>query len=215
MRALSQRYAVAIALLALTTPLVLYLNYSIPPPSKIENVARAIPRRLGKWVADPDDRRGTKEEMEILQTDAILNRTYRCARLAPCELNVVYAQDNPNAVHPPELCYKGSNWTDTVKDSIEVSVGDAVYCLNRRQFVRGTGERMWVLYWYRAGPVSYRDYLSFIWATIAVRFGRRACSCSLVQVRSEFTDPDYAGEVFAELRKFALEVIPATNAAIP
>ncbi|MBM4033180.1 MAG: EpsI family protein [Planctomycetes bacterium] len=215
MRTLNQRYAVAIALLALSAPLVLYLNYSIPPPSKIDSVAAAIPRRLGKWVAEGPDGRGTPQEEEILQTDAILNRTYRCARLADCTLNVVYAQDNPNAVHPPELCYKGSGWTEKVRDTVPVAVGEEVYELNRRQFARGTGELMWVLYWYKAGPASYRSYWGFFWATFVARLKGVSCSCSLVQVRSEFRDPDYAGEVFAELRKFAIEAIPATNAAIP
>ena len=215
MRTLRQRYAVAAAMMAVATPLVLYLQYSVPPPADIGAIGHAIPTTLGKWVADGPDRGGSEDEKKILQTDAILTRTYRCGDLLKCELSIVHAVDNPNAVHPPELCYIGSGWTEARKDETTVEVGDQVHRVNRRLFYRSAGVRMWVLYWYKAGPDSSSSYIGFQWAALKARFLRRTCPCSLIQVRVEFDRPDLEQEVLTELQKFAAVVIPAVNAAIP
>jgi EpsI family protein len=217
MRTLNQRYAVASVLLALVAPLVLYLSYNIPPPSDVGDIAKAIPIALGKWTANAADDKlhGTPEEREILQTDAIFTRTYSCGTVPTFDLSIVYAQDNPNAIHPPELCYKGSGWTETVRDTIALPVGDQTYVLNRRHFVRGNGMRMWVLYWFKAGSQNTPRYLGFHWAALKARLLRHSCSCALVQVRAEFGASVPVSEVLAELQKFAAVVAPAVSSAIP
>lgn len=215
MRTLRQRYAVAATTMAVFAPLILYLQYSVPPPADIGAIGEAIPRHLDKWIADGPDRGGDEEEKKILQTDAILTRTYRCGSLLSCELSIVYAVDNPNAVHPPELCYIGSGWTEAGKDQIAVAVGERAYRLNRRLFSQSGGVRMWVLYWYKAGPDNFDSYIGFQLAALKARLFRSGCSCSLIQVRAKFDRPDLAEEVLAELRKFAAEVIPAVNTAVP
>jgi len=215
MRTLNQRYAVACGLLAIVAPLTFYLNHTVPEPSDMKAIARAIPRGLGKWSALGPDRGGTKEEIEILQTDAIFTRTYQCGTLLTCDLSIVSAYDNPNAIHPPELCYTGAGWTETIKDTVTVPIGGHEVTLNRRLFVRGERIRMWVLYLYKAGPKMTHSYHGFQLAALKARLLRSGCSCSLIQVRAEFDRPDFQGEVLAELRKFASQALPAVDAAIP
>jgi len=224
MRTLKQRRAVAAALLAVTAPLVVYLNYDVPLPADIKPIADAIPKALGKWTAlepttDSDKEEGEKElkeqERQILETDAILTRAYKCANLPVCELSVVSAVDNPNAAHSPELCYKGAHWTETRRESATIYVGEDAYVVNRRLFARGTGVQMWVLYWFKAGPTVYESRRALVWAFVKARFQRRSSSYSLIQVRSRFGPGDHESEVLAELEKFAAAVIPAVNAAIP
>lgn len=215
MRTLKQRCSVAIGIFAAVTPLVLYLNYSVPPPADIGNIANAIPRTLDKWVAEGEDRGGSEEEKIILQTDAILTRTYRAGRHLRCELSLVHAQDNPNAVHPPELCYTGGGWTEILRDTVSLPVDGKVYQLNRRKFLRGGGVHLWVLYWYKAGQEIHHSYIGFQLAALKGRLFRSGTSCNLVQVRSEFTSPELEQETLIELGKFAIAVIPAVNAAIP
>jgi hypothetical protein len=94
-------------------------------------------------------------------------------------------------------------------------VGDASFALNRRQFLRGTSSRLWVLYWFKAGAKNTASYLGFHWAALKRRIVRAGCACALVQVRAEFDASAHESEVLAELQKFAAEVIPAVNAAIP
>lgn len=215
MRTLKQRYTVAIALFGLVTPLTLYLNYNVPPAVDIGNIAKAIPTTLDKWVAEGEDRGGSEDEKIILQTDAILTRTYRAGRHMKCELSLVHAQDNPNAVHPPELCYTGGGWTETVRDTITLPIEGKTYRLNRRKFVRGGGVNLWVIYWFKAGQECHHSYLRFQLAALKARLLRSGCSCNLVQVRAEYTDPEMEQEVFVELGKFAISALPAVNAAIP
>ncbi len=236
MRTLNQRYAVACVLLAVVAPLVFYFNNRLPPKSDVGGLATAIPCRMGKWTALPVDDRigGTPDEREILQTDAIFTRTYRCGTMPAFDLSIVYAEDNPNAVHPPELCYKGGGWTETPpRDTIELPVGEQVYRLNRRHFLRGDGRRMWVLYWFKAGSVSTPRYLGFWGEALKARLFGSGCACALVQVRAEFDASAPASEVLAELeaskapakphasdvleelKKFATLVTPAVEAAIP
>ena len=218
MRTLTQRYAVASGALALVAPLVLYLNYSVPPPTDMKAIGSAIPPRLlDKWEALGADRGGTKDEIEILQTDSIFTRTYWCRGLPNVELSIVAAQDNPNAIHPPELCYTGNGWTETQRGTAAVEVGEEQCVLNRRHFTRGGGNarRLVVLYWFKAGPKNTPSYLGFHWAALKKRLARAGVSCGLIQVRAEFDNPASESDVLAELRKFAAAVIPPVNAAIP
>ncbi|MBM4040027.1 MAG: EpsI family protein [Planctomycetes bacterium] len=216
MRTLNQRYTVACVLFAVVAPLVFYFNSRVPPPPDVGNIAKFLPETLGKWKLLDERIGGTPDEREILQTDAILTRTYSCGTVPAFELSIVHAEDNPNAIHPPELCYKGSGWTETPpRDTIALPASGGVHLLNRRHFLRGDGRRMWVLYWFKAGSKNTPRYAGFWLAALRARLFGSGCPCALVQVRAEFDASAPASEVLAELQKFAAVATPAIEAAIP
>ncbi len=217
MRTLRQRYAVASSALALVAPLVLYLNYSVPPPTDMKAIGAAIPRTLlDKWEALGEDRGGSKDEIEILQTDSIFTRTYWCRGLPNVELSIVAAQDNPNAIHPPELCYTGNGWTETGRGTVSVGAAEGQHVLNLRHFARGGANprRLVVLYWFKAGPKNTASYPGFHWAALKARLLRAGCACALIQVRAEFDDPRRESDVLTELQKLAAVALPHVNSAI-
>ena len=213
MRTLKQRYTLAIAAMAVVTPLALYLQYDVPKPSSIGPIRDAIPRVLAEWGAVAD-RGPSDEEREILETDAILTRTYARGKPPQCDLSVVFAQDNRRVAHPPELCYKGAGWTVESKQVVAVPVDGRPFYVNLLLLLHGEA-RMWVFYWYKAGPHSCANYfqmqLNIVWCHIL----NRGSSSALVRLSTICTSPDLDEETLAALREFATVAIPAVSAAIP
>ena len=214
MHTLRQRYLVAIVLIGIVAPIVLFFQYDVPPPASIGPIKGAIPSRLGQWGAIAD-RGPTDQEREILETDAILTRTYACGGPTQCDLSVIFAQDNRRVAHPPELCYKGAGWNVESKQVVTVPVGgQQAFAVNRLLLLRGDG-RMWVLYWYKAGDRCSANYVVMQWNIIKSHLLHRSSSSALLRVSAISRGPDDDAEVLAALCQFASIAIPAVNAAIP
>lgn len=214
MQSMTARYVALIALLGLTAPLVLYLHYDVPPPASIGPLKDAIPRSFGEWGM-VDERGPSEDEKRILETEAILTRTYSRGAAVACDLSVVFAKDNRRVAHPPEICYKGSGWAIEKSEVVEVPLSDGrAFKVNRLLLLRGN-LRMWVYYWYKAGPHCSANYLRMQWNIIKSHFLRRSSSSALLRVSATGTSPDHDRQTLEELGRFAAVAIPAANAAIP
>ena len=213
MHKLSQRYLVAFALLTLAAPLVLYFQYDVPPPASIGPIREAIPVSIGPWHM-VSDRGPTDQEREILETDAILTRTYSSGAAVQCDLSVVFAQDNRRVAHPPELCYKGAGWTVESKKVILVPLEEGTFHVNRLFLLRGQA-RMWVYYWYKAGPDCSANYVRMQWNIVKSHFLRRHSSSALMRGSAVTGSPDQDAATLATLDGFARLAIPVAVAAVP
>jgi len=211
---LKQRYVVAIVAMAIVAPLALYLQFDVPPPSSIGPIQDAIPATLGEWHKVGEDREATEIEKKILETDAILNRSYSRGEPILCDLSVVFAQDNRRVAHPPEICYKGAGWTVESKQVVDVSVDGSPFPVNQLLLLRGEA-RQWVFYWYKAGPESSANYLRMQWSIIKSHFRKRGSSSALIRLSTVASSPDDDQAVLAALRQFATVAIPAVTAAVP
>jgi EpsI family protein len=210
-RSLTRRYLTVIVAMAVVAPIALFLQFDVPPPSDVK-VLDAIPKAIGPWSM-LSERGPTDEEREILETDAILTRTYSRGQSVQCDLSVVFARDNRRVAHPPEICYKGSGWTVERRSIAEFAVDGKPFRANRLLLLRGDA-RLLVLYWYKAGAVCTENYLKMQWNIIKTHFARRGSSSALCRVSAMSSAPHEDETVVATLREFAAQAIPAVNAAI-
>ena len=214
MSTLKKRYVVAIVALAAATPLALYLQYDVPPGQSLEQLKEKIPTAIGPWVMIAE-RGPTDDERRILETDAILTRTYAAGAGSPCDLSIVFSKDNRRVAHPPEICYKGSGWSVEENEVIQFPVEGFArpFEANRLLLLQG-GQRLHVLYWFKAGPAYSASYLRMQWNIIKAHFTHRGSSSALIRVSATCQSPDEDAQVLRTLRGFAALAIPAVTAAM-
>ncbi|MFW6108438.1 MAG: exosortase C-terminal domain/associated protein EpsI [bacterium] len=206
-----RRCGVALVAMAVVAPLVLYFQFDVPAEADLDSL-QDIPTELGPWHM-VDERGPTEKEREILETDAILTRTYSRGQPPQCDLSVVFARDNRRVAHPPEICYKGSGWLVEQRQVETFDVDGEPFRANRLLLLHGTS-RLIVLYWYKAGEVCTDNYLKMQGHIILSHLTRRGSSSALCRVSAMSPAPDRDGAVLATLRGFARRAIPAVNAAV-
>jgi EpsI family protein len=207
-----RRYLVVIVAMAILAPLALYLQYDVPPPEDIESLKEAIPKRIGMWTMIRESG-PSEDEIRILETKAILTRTYSCGFLPEMELSVVFAKDNRRVAHPPEICYKGAGWNVEGKQIVEFPVGDEPFRANRRLLTHGE-QRLLLLYWYNAGREYTPNYLLMQGLIIKAHLLNRRSSSALIRVSTRSPSAADDEEIAAQLCKFAAQAIPHVTAAI-
>jgi len=198
--------------MAVVAPLALLLQFDVPPPASLEDIGPKVPQRIGEWVAI-DERPPSKQEVEILETEAILTRTYSRGAPPDVDLSLVFAQDNRRVAHPPEICYKGAGWTVESNQVTEFPVEERSFYANRLLLVRG-GKRMLVVYWFKAGPYYCASYLRMQWNIVRLHLTRRGSSSALVRVSAMSSGPEEDEQIVATLCEFAAVAIPAMRPAL-
>jgi EpsI family protein len=212
MHTLQTRFLVAILALAVTTPLVLYLQYDVPAGQSFESLRDKVPATIGTWhqVAE---RGPTEDEKRILETDAILTRTYSRGEGPNCDLSITFARDNRRVAHPPEICYKGSGWGVEEKEVVELSIDGQPFYVNRLLLIRGNS-RLHVFYWFKAGPSNSASYLAMQWNIIKLHFTHRGSGSALLRLTATSTHAEDDKPALAALREFAAVAIPVASDAV-
>lgn len=211
MHTYSRRCVVVLVTMAVVGPVALYFQFDVPPRANVDAL-RAIPTEIGPWHM-VDERGPTEKEKEILETEAIVTRTYSRGEPLQCDLSVVFARDNRRVAHPPEICYKGSGWLVEQRRVETFDIGGQPFRANRLLLLHGTS-RLIVLYWYKAGQVCTDSYLKMQGHIILSHFSRRGSSSALCRVSAMSLAPDRDTAVFETLRGFAQRAIPAVNAVV-
>jgi len=211
MHSYKTRCIVAVAVMAVAGPLALYLQFDVPAASTAD-VLKDIPTEFGPWRM-VDERGPSEDEKRILETDAILTRTYARGEPPQCDLSVVFPRDNRRVAHPPEICYKGSGWLVEKRDVVEFPVADQPFRANRLLLLRGEA-RLLVLYWYKAGDECMANYLSMQFNIIKTHIVRRGSSSALCRVSAMSPATDRDDEVESTLRAFAGLAIPEVNKVV-
>lgn len=212
MRALKTRYLIAILALAVTTPVVLYLQYLVPPGQPFEDLASKVPLAIGAWHM-VGERGPTEDEKRILETDAILTRTYSRGDGPNCDLSITFARDNRRVAHPPEICYKGAGWGVEEKEVLDLAIGGQPFYVNRLLLVRGNS-RLHVFYWFKAGPSNSASYLAMQWNIIRLHFTHRGSSSALLRVTVMCNNAEDDRAALAALREFAAVAVPVACEAV-
>jgi len=212
MRTLKQRTLIAVIAVAVVAPLALFLQYNAPPEADMAELKDALPLAIDEW-AFVSDREPTKEEIEILETKAILTRTYTRDGQEQVDLSITYAPKNRRVAHPPELCYKGSGWTVEAKDQIVVPTDSGPFPVVRLLMVRG-GNRLIMLYWFKAGASYTADYWYMQWLIIKNQFLSRGGSSALIRAGSTFTAPSDDDRVTQMLAGFVAKALPFVGKAV-
>jgi EpsI family protein len=212
MRTLKQRFIISTVAIAVVAPLALTLFYTAPESADAEPLKRLLPATLGSWTY-LYDREPTPEEIRILETKAIITRTYGRGGDRTVDLSVTYAPDNRRVAHPPELCYKGGGWTVEDHAVLDVPLEDGALAVNRLLLIRG-GHRLVLLYWFKAGPVYTEGYWHMQWLNIWNQLLNRRSSSALLRVSAMSPGPAEDDVTTDMLRQFAALALPHITRAV-
>ncbi|NQT86484.1 EpsI family protein [bacterium] len=212
MHTLKKRTTVAIITVAIVAPLALFLQYNAPPSASIESLKDTLPRAIGDW-AFLYDREPTKEEIEILETEAILTRAFTRGGVDQVDLSITYAPENRRVAHPPELCYKGSGWSVEDKTQINVPTPSGPFPVIRLLLIRGAN-RLVLLYWFKAGANYTAGYWHMQWLIIKDQFLNRRGSSALLRAGCMFTESSDDSKVTEMLKGFVGEALPSITEAV-
>jgi EpsI family protein len=213
MTTLSHRYRVAIVTLAVVAPLAVFLQYNVPAQGDLGLIRDRVPQVFGSWVMSAE-REPDEKEIQILETKAILGRTYTRGRTEDVDLSIVYAPNNRRVAHPPEVCYKGSGWSVERSEVYTFPVGGKPFQVNRLLLIQGT-KRLLVLYWYKAGPNYYASYIRMQWGIIWSQLTLRSSSSALLRASANSSGPDEDAAIYATLEEFVATALPEITPALP
>jgi EpsI family protein len=213
MQTLDSRYKVAAVILALVAPIAIFFQYNVPAAATLGELRERVPTAFGPWTMTAEHEPSEKE-IQILETKAILTRTYSRGQTPDPSLSIVYAPNNRRVAHPPEICYKGSGYTIEQSQVIAFPVNGQTFRVNRL-LLRKSGVRLLVLYWYKAGPAYYASYLKMQWATIWYQLTLRSSSSALIRVSAQSPGPDQDAAIYATLQDFAAAALPKITPALP
>lgn len=97
-------YFIALGVLGLAGLILAGIETRVPAEGAV-NISHRIPLVIGQWqgVDVPLE----KYVYDILGTRNVFVREYTQQNYEPVTLSIVYTRDNPDSIHPPEICYTG------------------------------------------------------------------------------------------------------------
>lgn len=122
-----------------------------------------------------------KETKDILETDSVLMRKYVNANKDEIVLAIVYYKESRVALHLPESCLlgHGSRLTNREFEKIRLSNGEIFY--STKLTVKNDSGNNLVVYFFEAGGLKSRSYLSFRWQILLNKLKRNSSSGALVR----------------------------------
>lgn len=152
-----------------------------------------LSEQLGSWRMS---KQGVidEETREVLKADELLNRGYvNMALRVEANLFVAYfkTQRTGQTPHSPKNCLPGNGWTETLSDTINVTVPGRAEPIEVNRYLVSKGEnKSIVVYWYQSRDrVVASEYRArFYTAADAIRFNRT--DTALVRVVVPVVDGD-------------------------
>lgn len=149
------KYIIAILLLFISSLFVWRISQSKGSAGKKIDFQR-IPLQVGEWQGK--DLKIPQMVYDILETKDVFSRQYQDKKGDTINLTFVYTEDNPDSIHPPEICYLGGGVEikDKYVESIPLS-NSAYLSVNviKMQSSQGT-IKAW--YWFVVGKRFVSNY---------------------------------------------------------
>jgi EpsI family protein len=172
--ALSRRTLMLAAVLVPAILLTILLVVSETRTPRVADLAaQAIPRTLiapdRVWTST--DMRFSPLEMQILETNDYIFRTYNDGKGTPVDLCVVFSEDNRKGTHPPDICLEGSGYRIVSRQPRTVSIANTPLTLEEIVATAGTGigsnQYIYFAYFYKCGdtftPSFYHQQMTIVW----------------------------------------------------
>ena len=186
MRNLRTRVLCALILLVLASTvsgLVLY-------PQRMDRgslKAARLPMMLGSWAGQEVPVEDYVKQ--ILETDDVIQRNYTNPLMdnIPVQLAVVFSSNNRRVAHPPEVCYRGSGWEVTRKQTLQL---EGLPDLKRLIIESGASNKDLVIYCYKVGDRITSNYYHQQYNIVVNQLMRRATASSLIRFSSPIRDSE-------------------------
>ena len=162
-----------------------------------------LPLAYRDWIAQARGQLGHLLPQRRLVADELLNRSYvNMALRVEANLFVAYfkTQRTGQTPHSPKNCLPGNGWTETLSDTINVTVPGRAEPIEVNRYLVSKGEnKSIVVYWYQSRDrVVASEYRArFYTAADAIRFNRT--DTSMVRVVVPVVDGDDKGATDAAI----------------
>lgn len=212
---LKLRYLIIVILLALTTTAVNGLQYESSRDDEAGLTdLQAIPMQIGEWWQGKDF---PLDEMvyEILETRAIIHRSFTGENGQNVFLSVVHYSDTKVDFHAPEACIGGRGLkTKKTHKTINLLSGNKQTTLDVAEMVttRETGKTL-TYYFYKSGQFSGSNYIKMRLSIAANKLFRNDARGSLIRISTTIT-PDNEEEAGTLLLGFLQDFFPYVSRSL-
>ena len=201
----SRNSLIVVCLLAITIAIILRIQASAAqaPESVID--LGIVPYEFDSW-------KGTnlpvsQDVYEILETDDVLLREYRDASDYPVQLAIVFAQNNRDSFHPPEICYIGTGVELTEKKIEELHLSDGSSFSTTKLAMKSDNYWVTAWYWFMAGDKTVASYYGQQFYLFKSLFSKKSFRGALIRVSVNANDE--LGKEKAS--QFITELLPYLN----
>jgi EpsI family protein len=205
---LKLRYLTIVILLVLAGTVVYGLQYdsSYDDRAGLADL-QSFPMQVGKWTG----RDFSLDEMvyEILETRAILHRSYSADNGDDVFLSVVHYHDTKVDFHAPEACIgcRGNKTGKTTKRIMLTSVNKKKRLeIASMITTRDTGQTL-TYYFFKAGPFMGSNYIKMRWNIAVNKLARNDARASLIRISTVLL-PGKEVESEKRLKDFLEEFLP-------
>jgi EpsI family protein len=203
------RYLIVIILLAMTATVVSGLQYdsSRDDDTGLSDL-QGIPLQIGEWWQGKDF---PLQEMvyEILETRAIIHRSYTKGSEDSIFLSLVHYFDTKVDFHAPEACLggEGLKTKKTIK-TITITSGDQKITLDITELLttRETGQTL-TYYFFKSGDFMGSNYIKMRLSIAANKLARNDTRSSLIRISTALV-PGHEAAAEALLRDFMEDLLP-------
>lgn len=152
------RVVVGLVLVVVTQGAVLAIQESMAPKNVREprEKLESMPLTFNNWTGNESEL--DAELFKAIGADQAQNRSYRdeegCVVSLHCACWTSMTEDW--LPHPPSLCYRNADWTEL--EGKETSLPDDPSTRVWLQQFGQEGHRVFTMYWYQVGKLTYYDY---------------------------------------------------------
>ena len=209
MNGLRVRYAIVIFLLVLTASVVHALQYDSSQDEAAGLAALSkIPERIDGWIGQdiPLD----EKVYRILETRAILHRTYRDGNGNSILLSIVHYHDTKVDFHAPEACLGGlGERTRKSVKKLDLYVNGKEVPLEVAEIIAtNPRSRSVSYYFYKTGNFIGQNYIQMRINLAKNKFLRRDTSGSLIRLSANYMNDAELAEKEKSLRALLEEILP-------
>lgn len=173
------------------------------------HVIKNIPLNFKNWKGS--DQSLQPLVYDILETRAIIHRTYRDNEGHEVFLSIVYYDETKVDFHAPEACLGGQGIKTRKYDSeliITPKTGKQL-SIKVNQLIQNQGDfQSLVYYFYKTGDFIGRNYIKLRLNLVKNKFMSRRKNGSLIRISAPILNPESAEETRLLLQKFLSDIYP-------
>lgn len=206
----STKRFIIVFMLLIVTALITFNAYSTKKHSGLLYTSN-IPMNIGNWYGRElvmDER-----TYDILETKDAVMIEYTNPNNESIILTIVFSQNNRKVSHPPEVCFVGSGWSRTSRESEEIDINGYKVKVNKLVLRREPFEQ-YVIYLYKSGSRFTANYYAQQFNIILNGMLRRDTSSALIRISSYVSERDDR-KVKALAEAFLKETLPILSKILP
>ncbi|MEW6095670.1 MAG: exosortase C-terminal domain/associated protein EpsI [bacterium] len=199
---IKDNYTIVIVLLSITLLFIILL--SLPSSPIKETKLKDFPKVIGQWQGE--DQPIEEKVYKMLSKSDLLLKGYQNPKGDMILLFIVASSINPEAFHPPEVCFEGGGAQFLKKETPEIQVGKEKIKVNKLYIKRKDIEHL-TLYWFRVGKRSTHNYYMQQVNMFFDQIMRKGSISALIRVVTIVKDGK-TNEAFELEKSFIKEITP-------